>query len=381
MPMVSSLRSAAILCFLSLAMLAYGCGMARAQGTNQGTAQGTVQGTGPGTELVVGTKEAPPFAIKQRDGSWSGISIELWKRIADGAQLRFRLVEAHSVQDLVDGVANGTFNVGVAAVTVTAARERRVDFSPPFYHTGLGIAVPINESPWVSIARALLSFSFLKAVAVLLGFSMLVGFLIWLLEHRKTEHFGGGAKGLGSSFWWSTIAMTQAGAAQNAPATLPGRIIATGWMIASVIAIAVFTAGITSTLTRKELQGAVHNFDDLRSVRVVGAVANTAATDYLTREQLAFRAFPDVQAGLSALSHGEIDAFVHDKPLLAWMVRKDFSVSVRMVDTSFSSESYAIVLPKASTLRPMLDVAVLEQVESIWWQQTLLETLGNARSP
>ncbi|WP_454624928.1 hypothetical protein [Bradyrhizobium cenepequi] len=121
--------------------------------------------------------------------------------------------------------------------------------------------MPINENPWVSIGRALLSFGFFQAVASLLCFTMAVGFLIWLLERRKTEHFGGGAKGLGSSFWWSTIAMTQAGAAANAPATLPGRIVATGWMIDSVIAIAVFTAGITSTLTRKELQGAVHGLD------------------------------------------------------------------------------------------------------------------------
>jgi hypothetical protein len=52
-----------------------------------------------------------------------------------------------------------------------------------------------------------------------------------------------------------------------------------------------------------------------------------------------------------------------------------------MVDTSFSSESYAIMLPKGSNLRPMLDGAVLEQIESDWWQQTLFETIGNVRSP
>jgi polar amino acid transport system substrate-binding protein len=33
-------------------------------------------------ELVIATKEAPPFVIKRKDGSWSGISIELWRRIA-----------------------------------------------------------------------------------------------------------------------------------------------------------------------------------------------------------------------------------------------------------------------------------------------------------
>ncbi|WGR92181.1 transporter substrate-binding domain-containing protein [Bradyrhizobium sp. ISRA435] len=293
------------------------------------------------------TKEAPPFALKQSDGNWRGISIALWKRVADRAHLHFRLVETQNVPDLLDGVANGRFDAGVAAVTVTAERARKVGFTQPFYNTGLGIAVPVNENPWVSIGRALLSFGFFQAVGVLLGFAMAVGFLIWVLERRRTEHFGGGAKGLGSSFWWSTVAMTQAGAAQNAPTTLPGRIVAMGWMIASVIAIAVFTAGITSTLTRRGLEGSVHGFNDLRSVRV-GAVANSPTTDYFTRQRLSFRTFPDVQSGLSALAHGTIDAFVHDKPLLTWMVRNNFSDSVRVVDTSFSSESYAIVLPKGS---------------------------------
>lgn len=106
--------------FLSLAMLALGCSSDRAQGL------------APDKELVVATKEAPPFAMKQPDGSWGGISIDLWNRIADGAHLRFRLVETQSVQDMLDGVAKGDFDAGVAAVTVTAARARNVDFTQPF---------------------------------------------------------------------------------------------------------------------------------------------------------------------------------------------------------------------------------------------------------
>ncbi len=34
-------------------------------------------------EVVVATKEAPPFAMKSADGQWNGIAIELWTRIAD----------------------------------------------------------------------------------------------------------------------------------------------------------------------------------------------------------------------------------------------------------------------------------------------------------
>ena len=34
----------------------------------------------PNRELVVGTKEAPPFAMKAPDGSWTGLSIDLWRQ-------------------------------------------------------------------------------------------------------------------------------------------------------------------------------------------------------------------------------------------------------------------------------------------------------------
>src|SRR4029079_12035259 len=36
----------------------------------------------PRRELIIGTKEAPPFALKHADGTWTGISIELWRDIA-----------------------------------------------------------------------------------------------------------------------------------------------------------------------------------------------------------------------------------------------------------------------------------------------------------
>src|SRR5271165_7211434 len=100
-------------------------------------------------ELVVATKEAPPFAIKRPDGTWHGISIDLWRRIADRLHLRYRLSEQPTVQALLAGTAEGSFDAAIAAVTVTAARDRSVDFTQPFYSTGLGIAIPVGESRWV----------------------------------------------------------------------------------------------------------------------------------------------------------------------------------------------------------------------------------------
>ena len=38
--------------------------------------------TGARTRLVVGLTHSPPFCIHGEDGSWSGISVELWEWIA-----------------------------------------------------------------------------------------------------------------------------------------------------------------------------------------------------------------------------------------------------------------------------------------------------------
>jgi ABC-type amino acid transport substrate-binding protein len=326
-------------------------------------------------ELVIGTKETPPFVIKRPDGTLYGISIDLWRRIAERLHLRYRFAEQTTVQELLDGTAKGSFDAAIAAVTATAARERLVEFTQPYYSTGLGIAVPENENEWVSVVRTVLSFGFFQAVLVLLGIAMCVGFVIWLLERRRTEHFGGGMKGLGAGLWWSTLAMTRGGTAQNAPATLAGRLVGTSWMIASVITFAIFTAAITSTLTKKELQGVVHSVNDLRSVRV-GAPMGSTTVDYLDRRRIAHRNFSGPQAGLQALQRGSIDAFVYDKPLLTWLILQDYSNTLRVLDITFDTQHYAIAVPKGSPLRGVLDSSLLEETESDWWEQTLFQYLG-----
>jgi polar amino acid transport system substrate-binding protein len=332
----------------------------------------------PQRELVVGTKEAPPFSMKAADGSWNGISIDLWRRIAAELHLRYRFSEEPSVQGLIDGVAGGKFDIAVAALTVTAARARVVDFTEPFYVTGLGIAVPAGgDASWLPIVRTLTSFGFAQAVAALVGLSLAVGFLVWFFERRHNEHFGGGVtKGLTTGVWWSAVAMTQRHTGDLGPRTFPGRIVAIMWMIVSIIAIAVFTASVTSVLTIRHLQGTVHEVGDLSSVRV-GAVVGTSTEDTLARRRLSYREFATPEAGLKALRAHAIDAFVYDKPLLAWIIQQNFASSVELIDTTFAPQEYAFALPNNSPLRQTVNVAVLDATHSDWWEQTAFRYVGS----
>ena len=73
----------------------------------------------PSTQkLVVGVKEAPPFAIKQADNTWSGLSVELWQAIATDLQLSYVWREL-DLAGLLQGVADGSLDVAVAALTIT----------------------------------------------------------------------------------------------------------------------------------------------------------------------------------------------------------------------------------------------------------------------
>jgi polar amino acid transport system substrate-binding protein len=230
---------------------------------------------------------------------------------------------------------------------------------------------------WVPVVRALTSFGFLQAVLALIGLALLVGLLVWLLERRHNEEFGGSVtKGLSSSVWWTTVAMTQRGIGHQGPRTLPGRFVAMLWMVGSIIAIAVFTAGITSALTVRQLQGTVQSVTDLSKVRV-GAVAGSSTEETLNRLRIRFQSYPTAKDGLQAIRDGKLDAFVYDRPLLAWTIHQDFRSSIQLLDVVFDQQHYAFALPAGSALRKPVSVAILNEVRSTWWGDTLYRYLGD----
>lgn len=331
----------------------------------------------PDRELIVGIKETPPFAMKAGDGGWQGISVELWRKVAADLKLRYRFEEVPQLSDLIDGTANGRIDVAVSALTVTAARERLVDFVPSFYATGFGIAVPAGgETTWAPVVRAITSFGFLQSILALIGLALAVGIVVWFFERRHNEEFGGSVtRGLSSSVWWTTVAMTQRGIGNFGPRTLPGRAIAMFWMVGSIIAIAVFTASITSVLTVRQLRGVVHDVGDLSEVRV-GIVRDTATEDALAHMLITSQGFPTLRDALLALRAGRIDAVVHDRPLLGWQINQEFRSSVELLDATFSPQNYAFAVSPNSPLRKPISVSVLDAVQSGWWNKLLTSYIG-----
>lgn len=330
-----------------------------------------------GRRLVVGTKHAPPFAIKNPDGTWSGVSIDLWRDVAADLGLEYDLKE-YDLPGLLKAVKDKKIDAAVAALTVTAEREESMDFTHPLHTTGLSIAVvPKKGSGWMRLLRAVLSWDFLKIVGMLALVLLVVGFLAWLFERRRNrDQFGGSAvEGIGAGFWWSAVTMTTVGYGDKAPKTLGGRLLALAWMFTALIVIATFTGAIASALTVGQLESVVKGPADLPKVRVA-AVEGSTGELYLRNQRIGYQACKSPQAGLKLLADRKTDAFVYDAPLLKYLVAKEFSNRLIVLPRSFDRQDYAIALPADSPLREPINRALLKKINQPGWQDVLYRYLG-----
>ncbi|MDB4444555.1 transporter substrate-binding domain-containing protein [bacterium] len=325
----------------------------------------------------MGTKEAPPFSMKNKGGKWEGISVELWRQIAAEMNLAFEFREL-TLKQLLQGVADGSLDAAVAAITVTPEREKLFDFTHPFYTTGLGIAVTSKKGrPWVAVVKRILSPAFLKVAIALALLLFSVGLLAWWFERRKNpQQFGGGvARGIGSGFWWSAVTMTTVGYGDKAPLTLGGRIVAIIWMFAAVIIISSFTAAITSSLTVSQLESLVKGPEDLTKVRN-GSIPDTTSAAYLKENYISFLSYNTPLDGLKAISEGNIDALVYDAPVLQYLVNKEFKGILEVLPKVFVPQDYGIALKPGSPLREPVNRILLQKIREPEWQDIVSRYLG-----
>ncbi len=353
------------LCVFGLVLLA-----ANAQGASD---------AGAGQPLLVATREAPPFSIKGSSGVWRGISVDLWEKIASQLELSFEYREM-GLGEMLGALEHGEVDLAVAALTVTSERERRFDFSHPFYSSGLGMAVHAEpREAWLAVLRRLASPRFVSTVGGLLGLLFIVGLLVWLAERRRNPQFGGSsAQGVGAGLWWSAVTMTTVGYGDKVPVTFLGRCLGLIWMFAGILIISSFTAAITTALTLGELSGKVRGPEDLSRVRVL-TVAQSTSERFLEAGHYAYRTLPDLDSALRALAEKEADTVVYDRPILVYRIHQAYPGVLSVLPMSVERQDYGIGFPGSSGLREPVNQQLLSLLSDASWQDTLDTYLGTAR--
>ncbi len=326
-------------------------------------------------KLIVGTKHSPPFAFKNPDGQWTGISIELWRHLTDELNLEYEFREG-TLDEIFLGLESGNLDVAVAAISVTAERHQRAEFCHPHFTTGLGIAVSTeHHTSNLSLLRRIVSARLLIIVGVMIGIVLLCGFLFWIFERQRNETmFGSRRQGLGMGMWWSTILLL--GHKGVVPVSTWGRILAASAMIASILLISLLTGVIASVLTVQQLETSIAHPSDLRHIRPMTVESSTSA-DYLRRRRITFQTRSTPDDALQAIVDGGADAAVYDEALLKYLANKQFQETIQVLPVSFNTQEYAIALRPGSPLRKPLNEALLRYRASDSWDDLLYRYLGD----
>jgi ABC-type amino acid transport substrate-binding protein len=332
----------------------------------------------PAGKLVVGTIPVAPFIIKNSDGSWGGISMDLWKEVARRLKLEYEIKEL-SAADLQDPAKMGALDVFVS-LNVSAERESTMDLTHAFYSTGLAIAVaPKENNGLTATLGAIFTPKFARLIAALMAILLAIGVLMWLAERKRNEaQFGGSAAhGIGAGLWWSAVTMTTVGYGDKSPVTIAGRVLGLVWMFAAILIISSFTASIASALTVNQLESAVSGPNDLPKVKV-GTVDPSQGATYLTRRQIKFKGYKDAAAALDGLANGEVEAVVYEAPILQYHVKNRNDSTLQVLDGTFANHGYALALKLGSPLRKQINLALLQFITTDDWAAMLARYLGSA---
>ncbi|XP_045929742.1 glutamate receptor ionotropic, kainate 4 isoform X5 [Micropterus dolomieu] len=216
---------------------------------------------------------------------YEGFCVDMLKELADILKFKYRI---RLVGDRLYGVpgANGTWtgmvgelisrkaDLAVAGLTITAEREKVIDFSKPFMTLGISIMYRVH------LGRRPGYFSFLDPFSPGVWLFMLLAYLavscVLFLVARLTPYEWYNPhpclKGrcnllinqysLGNSFWFPVGGFMQQGST-IAPRALSTRCVSGVWWAFTLIIISSYTANLAAFLTVQRMEVPIESVDDL----------------------------------------------------------------------------------------------------------------------
>lgn len=314
----------------------------------------------PASEIAVATRVIEPFVME--DGAQiSGFSADLWRAIAAELGLKSRFVMYKTLPELLGSVGKGETAAGIAAISITADREKKFEFSQPMFRSGLSIMVP-DDGNKLDVIGQIFSRDMLKAVCLFFLILIIPAHLIWLLARGRDEGLPisrAYLPGIFDAVFWCAESM--GGAAQAHPKRVVARIIAVIWVYAGLVFVAFFTAYATTSLTMQGLKGAINGPSDLAGKRVAVVQGSTSAR-YAEGLRARTAGFPDFKTAADAMLAGKADAVVYDAPVIQYYTKNH--TTVRIAGSTFRSENYGILFPLGSPLRRPVNEALLRLFEN-----------------
>ncbi|MFS7998535.1 putative periplasmic binding protein-like I [Helianthus anomalus] len=274
-----------------------------------------------------------------------------------------------SYSNLVAAVADNTFDAAVGDVTIITNRTRIVDFTQPYMESGLVIVVPVKKSK--TSQWAFLRPFTLEMWLVTGGFFLLVGFVVWILEHRLNQEFRGPPSQQIITILWFSFSTMFFSHRENTVSTL-GRFVLLLWLFVVLIINSSYTASLTSILTVQQLTSGIEGIDGMiSSNEPIGIQDGSFAYNYLVQElniaQSRIRSLKDQNDYINALrlgpKRGGVAAIVDELPYVELFMTYT-QCEFRIVGREFTKSGWGFAFQRDSPLALDLSTAVLQLSEN-----------------
>ncbi|CAI9272204.1 unnamed protein product [Lactuca saligna] len=269
---------------------------------------------------------------------------------------------------LVNLIHDGVYDAVVGDIVITTNRTRLADFTQPFIESGLVVVVPIRRS-------SSSTWAFLRPFSPLMWtvsgiFFLVVGAVVWILEHRVNDEFRGPPRKQFVTVLWFSFSTLFSSHRENTLSTL-GRMVVLLWLFVVLIINSSYTASLTSILTVQKLSTPITGIESLiQSREPIGYQENTFVNDYLVGElgiqasRLIPFSLPEEyeKALIDGPHNGGVAAIVDQRSYIELFLstRCEFSI----VGQEFTKTGWGFAFPRDSPLAADMSTAILELSEN-----------------
>jgi len=304
-----------------------------------------------------------PFVISQ-NGVWSGLSVDIWQKVAALNEWEYEFTGYPDETSAVKALLAGSADIVVAEVPITSEILQYVEFSQPYFRSGLQVMVTSARPHTLKrLFQDLNSFGHLTILWWLVGLVVVLTALVTLFERRHNPDFPKAwHDGVAEAFYFVISLLVGKSSYKGFPGVL-GRLMLVFWMLVGLLTVMYLTSSITAVMTMEKMQSAIAGPQDLPG-KLVGAVKNGKAVSYLSRNRIETNLYPKLEDAVGALVNGDVRAVVGAAPILQYYDANHPELPITEVGHVFSPYNYGFALPMGSKLRQPLNSALLRLQES-----------------
>ncbi|CAM0906096.1 unnamed protein product [Alopecurus aequalis] len=243
-----------------------------------------------------------------------------------------------SYNNLVQKVSENYFDAAIGDIAIVTNRTRLVDFTQPYTESGM--------------------------------LFLLVGAVVWILEHRTNTEFRGTPRQQIMTVCWFSFSTMFFAHRENTSSAL-GRFVLLVWLFVVLIINSSYTASLTSLLTVQELTSGIKGLDSLiSSSSPIGYQVGSFARNYLVEElniadsRLVPLNSPSDYARALDLGSGKggVSAIIDELPYVEIFLSK--YCKFKTVGQVFTKGGWGFAFPRDSPLAEDLSTAILTLSEN-----------------